>query len=152
MKKNKSIFEILCISVVLAAAGRQPLAAYDITPYYNASLMGGQYFYETNQGALAGNASLLATASMKFSSDFTLIPLYSGRYQGAKQVQDLAGGGTLFQALMDHMVSVKGVYSATPLLKIKPELAIKREYLKETRNEAWGDGLFDYMRPGFSIE
>lgn len=143
---------MLYVLVFLAAAGRRPLAAYDVTPYYQASLMGGQYFYETNQGALAGNASLLATASVKISPDLTLIPLYSGRYQGAKQVADLAGGGTLFQALMDHRASFKGVYAATPLLKIKPELAFKREYLKETRDEAWGDGLFDYTQPGFSVE
>ena len=151
-KNNRFVQKAAYLIVLLLAACRLPLTAYDITPYYNASLMGGQYFYETNAGALAGNASLLASASMKLSPVFTLIPLYSGRYQGAKQVSDLAGGGTLFQALMDHKAAVKGVYSVSPLLKIKPELAFKREYLKETKDEAWGDGLFDYKRPGFSIE
>ncbi len=97
---NRFVLKAASLAVSLLAAGSRPLAAYDITPYYQASLMGGQYFYETNQGALAGNASLLATAAMKISPDLTLIPLYSGRYQGAKQVADLAGGGTLFQALM----------------------------------------------------
>jgi hypothetical protein len=138
-------------SVLLLAAWR-PLFAYEVTPYYAASLMGGQYFYETNEGSLAGNASLLASASMKFSPEFTLIPLYSGSYRGAKQVADLAGGGTLFQALMDHRVSAKGIYTISPLFRLKPELAFKREYLKETKDEAWGDGLFDYMRPGASLE
>src|SRR3989339_1561430 len=110
-KNNRFVLKAVYLTVLLVAACRLPLTAYDITPYYNASLMGGQYFYETNAGALAGNASLLASASMKLSPVFTLIPIYSGRYQGAKQVADLAGGGTLFQALMDHKAAVKGVYS-----------------------------------------
>ena len=152
MKKNKLGLRKLYVSVLLLAVCRLPGAAYETTPYFNASLMGGQYFYETNAGALSGNGSVLAAASMKFSPDFTLMPLYSGRYQGAKQVLDLSGGGTLFQALMDHKVSVKGVYSLTPAFKLKPELGIKREYLKETRDEAWANGLFDYIRPNFSFE
>ena len=137
---------------MLAALAAAPLSAYETVPYYKASLAGGQHFFETSAGSLSGNASLTAAASMKFSPIFTLIPMYSGRYQGSKQVADLAGGGTLFQALMDHKASIKGVYSAGPGLTIKPELAFKREYLKETRDEAWGDGLFDYTRPGASIE
>lgn len=152
MKKNKFGFKKFYIFVLLLAVCRLPAAAYEATPYFNASLMGGQYFYETNAGALSGNGSVLAAASMKFSPEFTLMPLYSGRYQGAKQVLDLSGGGTLFQALMDHKVSVKGVYSLAPAFKLKPELGIKREYLKETRDEAWANGLFDYIRPNFSFE
>ena len=152
LKYHGTALKKLYIFILLAGCCRPLLSAYETTPYFNASLMGGQYFYETSEGALAGNASLLAAASMKFSPEFTLMPLYSGRYQGAKQVTDLAGGGTLFQALMDHKVAVKGIYSVSRLFKIKPELAFKREYLKETKDEAWGDGLFDYMRPGFSLE
>lgn len=152
-RKNRgSALKTLYISVLLLAACALPGAAYESTPYLSASLMGGQYFYQTNAGALSGNASVLAASAMKFSPEFTLMPLYSGRYQGAKQVLDLSGGGTLFQALMDHKVSVKGIYSPTPSLKLKPELGIKREYLKETRDEAWGKGLFDYIRPNFSFE
>jgi hypothetical protein len=151
-KKNGAGLKKPCIYVLLLAAARGPLAAYEATPYFNASLMSGQYFYETNAGALSGNASILAASSMKFSPEFTLMPLYSGRYQGAKQVVDLSGGGTLFQALMDHKVSVKGIYTLSPLFRLKPELGIKREYLKETRDEAWGKGLFDYIRPNFSLE
>lgn len=150
-KKHRSVLRALHIPFLLSVCCA-PAAAYEATPYFNASLMGGQYFYETKAGALSGNASMLAAASMKFSPEFTLMPMYSGRYQGAKQVLDLSGGGTLFQALMDHKISVKGVYSPSPSLRLKPELGIKREYLKETRDEAWADGLFDYIRPNFSFE
>ncbi len=129
-----------------------PLAAGEVVPYFNASLLGGQYFFGGQEGSLSGNADLLTSASIKLSPNFTLIPLYNGKYQGTKQVTDLVGGGTLYQERMDHRVAFRGVYSASPKFRIKPELGFKWQLLKETRDEKWGKGLFDYQKPGFSLE
>lgn len=146
--RGKALLAVLALLLLLPLLS----SAYEITPYFNASLMGGQYFFGATEGTLSGNASVLTSASIKISPDLTLIPLYSGKYQGTKQVTDLVGGGTLFQELMDHRVAVKGIYSLNQSFKIKPELGFKREYLRETKDEKWGKGLFDYQRPGFSIE
>lgn len=129
-----------------------PLTAAEVIPYFNASFLGGQYFFEGREGSLSGNANLLTSVSIRLSPDFILIPLYNGKYQGTKQVTDLVGGGTLFQERMDHRVAVRGVYSVSPKFRIKPELGFKWQLLKETRDEKWGKGLFDYQRPGFSLE
>ncbi|MFH1619099.1 MAG: four helix bundle protein [bacterium] len=151
-KQSVAVLRMFLFGTLLLTAYRLPLTAAEVTPYFNASLLGGQYFFGDNEGALSGNASVLTSAALKFSPAFTLVPLYSGRYQGTKQVADMAGGGTLFQALMNHRVALKGIYSFTPSFRIKPEAGFKHEFLRETRDEKWGKGLFDYQRPGFSIE
>src|SRR3989339_282585 len=125
---------LFSLVVFLLTAYNLPLTAYEVTPYFNASFLGGQYFFSGQEGALSGNASALASASVKMSRELTLIPLYSGRYQGTKQVTDLVGGGTLFQERMDHKVAVRGIYSISPKLRIKPEAEFKWDLLKETKD------------------
>lgn len=129
-----------------------PSLAYEVTPYFNASLLGGQYFFQGQEGSLAGNFNLLTSASVKVSPNLTVVPLYNAKYQGTKQVTDLVGGGTLFQELVDQRAAVRGIYSISPAFRLKPEAGFKWQFLKETRDEKWGKGLFDYQRPGFSLE
>ena len=129
-----------------------PSYAVETIPYFNASVLGGQYFFGSQEGAVSGNISAVTSSSMKLSPEFVLIPLYSGKYQGTKNVTDIVGGGTLFQEAMDHRIAVKGVYEYAPELKFKPEIGFKWYLLKETRDEKWGKGLFDYQKPSFSLE
>lgn len=123
-------------------------------PYLSAQFSGGQYFSGGERGGLSGNINLLASVAVKHEKlgGWTLMPVFSSQYQGTKQVTDLVGGGTLFQERMGHSVAVRGVYQVAPGWKIKPSIGYKWEFLKETRDESWGDGLFDYRRPGLSVE
>lgn len=123
-------------------------------PYVAAQFNGGQYFFGGEQGSLTGNFNVLASMSIKNEKlgGWTLVPLLSSQYQGTKQVTDLVGGGTLFQERMSHSLGMRGVYQLNEKWKLKPSLGYRWEFLKETRDESWGDGLFDYRRPGFSME
>lgn len=123
-------------------------------PYLSAQFSGGQYFFGGERGGLSGNINVLASMAVKHEKlgDWTLVPVLSSQYQGTKQVTDLVGGGTLFQERMGHSVAVRGVYQVAPGWKIKPSIGYKWEFLKETRDENWGEGLFDYRRPGLSVE
>ena len=85
-----------------------PLQAVEVKPVVNAEVYGGQYFYNGAESALGLVSSLVASPYTKFNDKWSLVPLYSGNYQGTQQVQDLVGGGTLFQDSQEHNVSLKG--------------------------------------------
>ena len=52
------------------------LSAKEVIPYFNASLMGGQYFFGSQEGSLSGNARLVTSAAIKMSPYLTVLPLY----------------------------------------------------------------------------
>lgn len=126
--------------------------AVELMPVGDFRFLGGQYFYNSNPSSLSGNLSLTVSPAVKFSDRFSLIPTYMGTYRGTKEVSDLAGGGTLFQDQQSHLVSVKGVYAAKPGLKLKLNAGYRNELLRETKDETWGKGLFDYRKFNTGLE
>ena len=129
-------------------------AEANFLPFLAVQFNGGQHFFQSEKGNLSGNLNVLASMVVKHEKlgRWTIVPVLSSQYQGTKQVTDLVGGGTLFQERMAHSVAVRGVYQLSPKWKLKPGVGYKWEFLNETRDESWGDGLFDYRRPGFSLE
>ena len=130
-------------------------ARANVQPYLAVQMNGGQYFFQRERGNLSGNLNLLASMAIKnekLGPKWTIVPVLSSQYQGTKQVADLVGGGTLFQERMSHSLAVRGVYQLSPEWKLKPGAGYRWEFLKETKDESWGNGLFDYRRPGLSLE
>lgn len=122
-------------------------------PVYNATFMGGQYFFRSDRARLSGNAAVLAAPVMKFNDRWSVIPTVSSSYQGTKGVGDGVGAGTLFQQQMDHRIGVTGIRSLEGTnWRLKPSASYKRQFLKETRDEAWGRGLFDYEKIALGFE
>jgi hypothetical protein len=130
------------------------LDAAHVVPVGDFRFLGGQYFFNSSASSLSGNLSLTVVPAVKFNDRFSIIPTYMGSYRGTKEVADLVGGGTLFQDGQDHFLSVKGVYAVTPALKLKLGTSYRLELLRETKDEAWGKGLFDYQKlnAGFETE
>lgn len=134
------------LTVVTLYAPHSTLCAVEVKPVVNARLLGGQYYYNGADNAFGALASLVAAPYMKFNDRWSLVPLYSGNYRGTKQVADLLGGGTLFQDSQDHTVSTKLIRSFENGLKLKAVGGYGMEWLRETRDENWGTGLFDNRR------
>ncbi|MBI4803302.1 MAG: autotransporter outer membrane beta-barrel domain-containing protein [Elusimicrobia bacterium] len=131
------------------------IARANFQPYLAVQFNRGQHFFQREQGNLSGNLNVLASMAIKHEKlgpKLTLVPVVSSQYQGTKQVTDLVGGGTLFQERMAHSLALRGIYQLSPKWKLKPAVGYKWEFLKETRDESWGNGLFDYRRPSFSLE
>lgn len=126
--------------------------AADVTPLWALQFMGGQHFFEGRSSALAGNIKANYTPAVKFSERWTLLPTYAGSYSGTRDVQELAGGGTLFQDSMSHGLLVKSVHRMGERWKLKPSAGAKLELLRETVDEKWGDGLFDYRKLSGGLE
>jgi len=123
-----------------------PLEAAEVKPVVSAQVLGGQYYYSGSESALGALASLVASPYTKFNDRWSLVPLYSGTYQGTKQVQDLIGGGTLFQDSQNHDVSLKGIRSFENGLKLKAVTGYGIELLRETKDEGWSNGLYNNRR------
>src|SRR5580658_1170962 len=142
--------QFLILSSVLCFCA--PLRAVEVNPVVNAQLLGGQYFYNGADHSFGAVASLLAAPYMKFNDQWSLVPLYSGNYNGTQQVQDLIGGGTLFQESQDHTASLKLIRSFEDGWKIKAIGSYSAQFLRETTDENWGDGLYDNRRASGGAE
>ena len=109
-------------------------------------LMTGQYFFNDSAGAVngyaAGNIQLLR--SMSSDSGFYLDG--SASYTGFKQVNELAGGGTLFQQSANGSLGAKWVKRFDGGWSLKPRVGLRQEFFRETVDEKWGRGLYDFQR------
>ncbi|MBI5239356.1 MAG: hypothetical protein HY926_02705 [Elusimicrobia bacterium] len=140
---------LLALAWILAA----PAGAVEVDTLFKAQVLGGQYFFSGQKSDLAGNASVLAAPALKFGEEFALLPVAQASYQGAKRIVDLAGAGTLFQEQMDYRAAARAVWAPRDSpWRLKPSFTYKYELLKETKDEDWGGGLFDYQKWSFGTE
>ncbi len=135
---------------LLMAVGTAAGAA-EVTPIGTFGFMGGQHFLEGTASDLAADVNVLVTPVVKFSDRWSLFPTYQGTYQGNRDIQELAGGGTLFQDSTSQNLLVKSVHTLGNW-KIKPSVGGRLEWLRETKDEDWGEGLFDYRKGSAGLE
>jgi len=148
------VFRKLTLSIwVVIFLLSYPLFSITLTPVANVSLTGGQYYLK-DEGSTGGNLDLFCSPVLNFSKTSALLPIVILNYRGTKDVTDLVGGGTLVQQTIDAGLSLKYVQKFSSGLKIKPRIGYYVEYLKETNDEEWGKGLFDYNKiiAGFEVE
>ena len=130
-----------------------PARAVEYVPMVNLSLIGGQYFFAGDKSHLNANLMANVTPAVKFDNGWTVLPTYSGYFRGTKSVTDSVGAGTLFQQMMDHRGSLTGIYAVPDTdWKLKPNCSYKFEFMKESNDEEWGKGLFDYGKIGLGFE
>lgn len=127
-------------------------AVVKVIPVVDFQLMTGQYFYGGSADNLAGNMFFNITPAIKFSEKFSIIPGVSTRYKATKQTEDLIGGGTLFQDVLDSNASSRFVYSPLDSLKLKLNTSYKMQFRRETKDESITDGLFDYKKISYGFE
>lgn len=146
MKKATMIACILSLAAALQAE-------MQVVPTGNVSIMGGQYWVTGASPAnFSGNADVFFSPAVIISPTQSLLPIYSGSYSGTKDVRELVGGGTLTREMQDHALSLKFIRKYDGGMKFKLRAGYKVEYLKETVDETWGNGLFDYQKPIIGVE
>ncbi|MFH1723827.1 MAG: hypothetical protein ABII00_04300, partial [Elusimicrobiota bacterium] len=125
----------------------------EVVPLYRISLLGGQYFFSSDKSNLNANIRAQAAPVVKLDEEWSLLPIYSSYFRGTKSVSDSVGSGTLFQQGMDHRLGLGAHYKPeySPW-RFKSGAHYKWEFLKETRDETWGQGLFDYEKIGVGFE
>ena len=137
--------------LVWACAARPVQAFVRYYPVYGADLMMGQYFFNGTPSAWSGNMDLRAVPAVKFNESFMVIPTFQASYQGTKDVAELAGGAQLFQDSTKLAANVRPIVQWGNL-RIKPEAGYRVDYLRETSDEKWGKGLFDYRKASAGTE
>ncbi len=118
-----------------------------IVPIIKSSLLLGQYFFENENGSLGGNINFFISPTINFSENIAILPMISLDYSTTKDVRELVGGGTLTQENLSlGPFNIKFVYKISSDLKFKLKTGYKIEYIKETKDEKWQKGLFDYNK------
>ncbi|MBN1383817.1 MAG: hypothetical protein JW983_02890 [Elusimicrobia bacterium] len=117
-----------------------------VTPVAYVSLLGGQYFLEGERDSFAGNFDVFFSPVINFSEDTALLPIYQGIYSGTMDVTELVDGTIMTREVMDNSLTCKFTRKYSDTFKGKAKVGYKVEYLKETEDEEWNDGLFDYNR------
>ena len=117
-------------------------------------LFGGQYFFEDQTGAFNGYGVLEAQLAKSYSSSSGFFVSARSIYTGFKQVNELAGGGTLFQQSLDDSLGAKWIKRYEGGFSLKPRIGIKSQLFRETKDEKWGKGLYDFTRyeAGLTLE
>lgn len=108
--------------------------------------MAGQYFFNGQAGSLNGYGAGALQLLRPVSSDSGFYLDARGAYTGFKQVNELAGGGTLFQQSADASLGVKWVKRFEGGWSLKPRLGVRGQLFRETKDEDWGKGLYDFRR------
>ncbi|PKN01084.1 MAG: hypothetical protein CVU77_06955 [Elusimicrobia bacterium HGW-Elusimicrobia-1] len=153
-KMCSGAFGVVVVLSLLTLLAFPPVAvrAAEFSSVGNFSFLGGQYLYAGSPSALSGHFSAGFSPSLKFSPSATGILTYSGSYRGTKEVAELAGGGTLFSDSQSHAASLKFVLTPRKNLKIRPVVSYRKEFLRETLDEQWMKGLFDYDKVAAGAE
>ncbi|HBB68248.1 MAG: hypothetical protein A2X28_02915 [Elusimicrobia bacterium GWA2_56_46] len=117
-------------------------------------LFGGQYFFEKQSGAFNGYGSFDAQLAKSYSSSSGFFVSARSIYTGFKQVNELSGGGTLFQQSMDNSLGAKWIKRFEGGFSLKPRIGAKNQLFRETKDEKWGCGLYDFWRyeAGLTLE
>jgi hypothetical protein len=139
---------LLLLAAALAAS---PARAVEWVPVFDATLLMGQTLLAGKSSSWQGNANAQFTPAAKLSESWGLIPTYAASYQGTRSVTDLGSGGQLFQDSMAHSLRLKSVHKFGAF-KLKPQIGHRWELLRETTDEGWGKGLFDYRKPSAGLE
>lgn len=130
--------------LALCAILALPTCAGGLETVLSARLTGGRLQSQGRPGSFSGAASGSAAAALPLGARWTLFPVLAGAYSGVESALDTAGGTTLFSESMEHRASVKAVYTpARGRWRLKPRAGWRARLLRETKDEAWLEGLFD---------
>lgn len=136
---------------LIAAAGLAQARAADWAPYVNAELYGGRtHFSGSDVNGLNGSATFVP--GFRLGDKMSILPSISYGYRRTRDVQEVAGGGFLTQQNMDVAAGLKGVYALGPAWRAKGYGSYKKELSKETADESWSNGLFNYNKTAGGVE
>lgn len=127
-------------------------AAKKIIPIGNITVL-GSYSKVCGGNNLSGlYASANFAPVVKLSPQDYFIPLYNGLYKKQRQVINEEEGGRLYTTMMNHNFSFMHKHIFSDLLTQRLSTYVSLNYNKETSDESFGDGLYDYRDYGGSFD
>ena len=131
--------------IVFIAIALAPFAgAIEITPIAGVQALGGVHYFRGDRGAVSGNADAVFAPAIRLNEKWSLLPSARSTYEGTRRVVDVLGTATPLQERMEHKAAFRAVWAdPASRWRLKPGVSYKVSFLKETRDEEWGRGLFD---------
>lgn len=121
-----------------------PASALEWTPIAGASLLGGVHSFRGERTGLSGNADGVFAGAIRCDERWSLLPSIRSAYTGTKRAVDVLGTATPAEQTMEHRLAIRGVWARPDSQwRIKPGMSYKLTYIRETKDENWGSGLFD---------
>ncbi len=127
-------------------------AKIEIVPLLDLKVGGGNSYFEEESSSFGGNFSLDLVPAIRFGRTTTLLPRYSAYYSGYRLAMEIEDEESLYQQSFDHTLSLKLIQEIFPDFKFRAECGQDTELLKESKDESWGDGLYDYDSPYTNFE
>lgn len=115
------------------------------------SVYGGKYYLDKESASADLKVDAFFSPSLLFDEKNEFYPVYMGYYNGTQDVQELVGGGVLTRQRQEHTISLKYV-RVNDFDKVKPRISYSKALVKETKDEKWGRGLFDYNTVSIGVE
>jgi hypothetical protein len=136
---------ICCLVVPLVSETR-------FVPLFNSDLAIGNSWFEGEPSSLGANLGFDFAPIVRFSETSVLIPRLLYRYQGVRTALQIADKGNLYQQYQDYLAAVKYVHGfGDGALRGRAEVGYKTELTRETENETWSKGLYDYTNPYLEV-
>ncbi len=147
MMKARSALTTLLLMNAMAA-----IAEPRYIPVASGLFSVGQWYAEGKESSLGGNAALSFIPALQYSSEFSLIPTFESSYQGTRSAEELAGGDTFFQDTWTNGASIKAVHSLSEEWTLRERVGFHSIWFRETTDERWRHGLYDYRYPTVGAE
>ena len=151
MKNTILLNKLSAVSLLLLLLAPAARAEVKVTPVADVSILGGKYYLDKDAASFQGRFDAFLSPALTLAEGHELVPVYSGNYSGTQDIQELAGGGVLTRQRQSHAFSLKYVYTRE-FDKYKPRISYSKALIKETRDEKWGDGLFDYTTLALGLD
>lgn len=121
-----------------------PAAAVEWTPLYGVTALAGQHSFRGETGSFSGLVDAVLAPAGRLTPSWAVLPSLRASYEGVRSLDDSLGAATVAQERMSYRLGGRAVYQRPgSRWRLKPSASLKVDWLKETRDEAWGKGLFD---------
>jgi len=134
-------------SAVSSAAEKKPF-------FYvlEADILGGYSKIIGGNGTVSSSDRWLVSPNLKIKDGLYWINVYNGSYDRASQVVAQEEGGRQTQSTVSHTLSSALKFNVNPAWSLRPLVFADWVFVDETKNESFGDGLYDYRDAGTGLE
>lgn len=110
-------------------------------------MLGGMHSFDGERGSVSGNAQASFVPAMGINPLWSVLPSVRVGYEGTRRAVDVLGTMTPTQERLEGRLGLRAVRGhESSRWRLKPSVSYAREWLRETKDETWGKGLYDQVR------
>ncbi|HXV18690.1 MAG TPA: hypothetical protein VD883_01270, partial [Candidatus Omnitrophota bacterium] len=117
-----------------------------------AQFLGGYSQIESKDGLGSIVSDWLVSPTIKLADNQRWINVYSGSYNRTSQVVAQDEGNREADETQNHAITTALKHNVTDTWSLRPHFYADWVFVKETNDESFGDGLYDYHEVGGGVE